>query len=134
MKKFLPGVLVFFVSLMALSSHASLLESTAGPAFELSAGTALAKGVTTFGLAELEVNIDSDSLVRGFERAPGKETLRQVLGAEPGADLVSQRSFRPGGLGDMRNSSRVASVPEPGVVLLLVTGMLALVLSRRRGR
>jgi hypothetical protein len=131
MKGIPTTLFVLFMSLMSLTCHAFLVKpDTNTPDWSSVVPGAPGQGnagVTTFSLPELESSA-TNYLANALERSVNTATLNHV-------DWNAERlSPYIGNAGAPRVQSRVASVPEPGVVLLLVTGLLALVLSRRRGR
>lgn len=82
----------------------------------------------TFGTPEVEV-VSVNYLASAFAKPAG-----DILDVARIVDASSEVSHYAGGINERGGQSRVTVVPEPSVVLLLVTGLIALVLSRRRRR
>ncbi len=121
-------------SLITVKAHASLVDSdsTGSQALPQVAESASAAG-TTFGPPDpgiaannyLAAAFDPPASPRGFHTAIS--TIQRDTGA--------RRSVLQGGNEEIKTQRQaVTAVPEPSVVGLLLTGLLALVLSRRRRR
>ena len=121
---------------MTLTCYASLVTPGSGAMLEWSAvpTTALELGETSATTFSTKPEAGATNyLASAFERSVNKSTLNPVnWNVEQAPTFTSEAGI--GGGGVLRGQSRVALVPEPGVALLLVTGLLGLVLSRRRSR
>ena len=123
-------LLALFLSMMTLSSHASLLNSATKNT------SVVLDLVSTPGDHNPEPSgraIDSSNHIAGaFQRPVNAEVLKTPFSGDIHTDDGQQPLL--GGGEEIRAASQATSVPEPSVVLLLLTGLLALVLSRRRTR
>jgi hypothetical protein len=125
------GMLAIGAMLMTLSAHASLVGSAPGSSDVALTPVASAQTeaqMLTFGTPEVEV-VSVNYLASAFAKPAG-----DILDVARIVDVSSEVSHYAGGINERGGQSRVTVVPEPSVVLLLVTGLIALVLSRRRRR
>lgn len=120
--------------LLALALSASGTQAAVSPAGKLFAqpvqGTHSAN--LTFALPKADPS-SVDHLLAAFRAPSQDEALQAVLGPEQAAEKINSSVLGlPGEEATVERRS--TSVPEPSIVLLFATGLLALLLSRRRGR
>jgi hypothetical protein len=129
MKRFYT-FLMLVVSCVALTSQASLVEDDAYLPQALSYGSA--NGEVTFSVFGESV-VANDYIPEAARVPANLAALSDILYAGTGAASSSARELYLGG-GETLSKPNVASLPEPSVLLLLATGLVALGLSRRRNR
>lgn len=132
-------VFVLAASLFAMGASASLVDEAVSDGF-VPAGTATGfKGVGGAVVVTFPIVADEMQVVDYFSKAarvPATlESMTMVLQlAGDKRRAYSEGPVYLGNTDELKAKPRVTSLPEPSVWLLLVTGLAALVLSRRRSR
>jgi hypothetical protein len=131
--------LVLAVSVFAMEARASVVNEAGGDGFSSGHITAGFKGAGDAVAVTFPIAADEMQAIDYFAnaaRVPATlESMTRVL--QLAGDKRRAYSQGPDYLGntdELKAKPRVTSLPEPSVWLLLVTGLVALVLSRRRSR
>ncbi len=137
--KGITWVLVLGATLFAMAASASLVDEAEGDGFASGRTASGLKGrgdavVVTFPIAADEMQ--TIDYFADAARVPATlDSMTRVLKlAGDKRRAYSQGPDYLGNTDELKAKPRVASLPEPSVWLLLVTGLVALVLSRRRSR
>lgn len=129
-------VLVLSGSMFVAAANASLVNEVVGDAAESAVPAAYSSGSVAVTFPITAGEMQAVDYFAGAARVPATvESMTQVLqlaGDKRRAD--SRGPVYLGNTDELKAKPRVTALPEPSVWLLLVTGLLALGLSRRRTR
>lgn len=132
--KRIAWVLVLVASLFAMGAGASLVNEAVSDGRVPARNGVADAVVVTFPIAADEMQV-VDYFANAAQVPATLDSMTRVLQL-PGDKrrAYSQGTVFLGNTDELKAKPRVTSLPEPSVWLLLVTGLVALVLSRRRSR